>query len=986
MTCNCDNDGSNEYIIELGEFGLPGAKGDRGEQGYSPVVSYTTNSDTIQFTLVNENSTLTTPNYYDYLAKKDLSNSPIYTILSDYPTNSQVASTYLTIANASDTYFTKADALNKLNKDGSNATNPITLNSLTFSSSLAQSSIKDSLGLYVGNGGGSSVNNSYINIPNAGANGTLDIHNNGTIRIQTEGSYTATYNGNEIATINQIPTVGNGTITITQGGVTKGTFTLNQSGNATIALDAGGGSITNPLIIEDDVTNNEYHVGFTTISGNRVFNSGIYLNGQTGYSVGNICTAVSFTPLTYVDASTIIPGLAGAKFLQLKYDNNTLKVNQNGELYADISAPTYTAGDGIDITSDVISVSDIQDLDTIKIANGYSTGEGIYGWLQDGSDTVPLVRIDNLDAVVIGNSSSDLVLQGDKTRPDYYNGATKSLALYSDVPTSDTIEAHKAYLADGDLLTDPEGLADVKEYAHSTFDASKFTVTGSPVITDDGIASGFNSANGIYYPTLTPGTKSWEIGIEQEITAEGLEAISSSTNFVFFTDGADKGVNVQTYHSSTNFDNFTVNIKFSDGTTSRGMNCNSGANGKCSVGDIQKCVLGYDGTDTYYFKAYKNGVLYASSSYTTSTSQVLGTTASYNTIGFRKGSRGTKNKINLKTFYEKIDGIITLSGNKTGIDTIKPDDYTVVGSPTITDGVVSGMGNNTDYIIANYVIGEKPFKIRFNCSYESTTIGRRLVQIGSGNNRATVYTQWGTLRFAFTGQDSSTFTTIYLNNIYGNNVVGEIEFTGTKYILRGSADGGATWSQVEQESTIYAKDVNTVPIYIGQSADNVTFDLNAFKIYVDGNLVYQPCLKIPYTLSKTGSKVVNAMYRPRVNDMAEQFGYANYYTLDETNSNFTLPMGEIYGYITRLETLVTDLQSRLTALESNINGGGAGVTQLNMMSISPLSLNRPQLLGEFNLEDEINTMDIEPIEDDIQEEELEPQEAEEETEEGGQDE
>ena len=97
-------------------------------------------------------------------------------------------------------------------------------------------------------------------------------------------------------------------------------------------------------------------------------------------------------------------------------------------------------------------------------------------------------------------------------------------------------------------------------------------------------------------------------------------------------------------------------------------------------------------------------------------------------------------------------------------------------------------------------------------------------------------------------------------------------------------------------------------------------------------------------------------------------------------------MGEIYGYITRLETLVTDLQSRLTALESNINGGGAGVTQLNMMSISPLSLNRPQLLGEFNLEDEINTMDIEPIEDDIQEEELEPQEAEEETEEGGQDE
>ena len=36
------------------------------------------------------------------------------------------------------------------------------------------------------------------------------------------------------------PTIGNGTITFTQGGVTKGTITTNQTGNSTIALDAGG--------------------------------------------------------------------------------------------------------------------------------------------------------------------------------------------------------------------------------------------------------------------------------------------------------------------------------------------------------------------------------------------------------------------------------------------------------------------------------------------------------------------------------------------------------------------------------------------------------------------------------------------------------------------------------------------------------------------------------------------------------------------------
>lgn len=48
--------------------------------------------------------------------------------------------------------------------------------------------------------------------------------------------------------------IGNGTITLTQGGTTKGTFTTNQSGNTTIDLDAGGGGssgIANSIIIRD---------------------------------------------------------------------------------------------------------------------------------------------------------------------------------------------------------------------------------------------------------------------------------------------------------------------------------------------------------------------------------------------------------------------------------------------------------------------------------------------------------------------------------------------------------------------------------------------------------------------------------------------------------------------------------------------------------------------------------------------------------------
>ena len=58
--------------------------------------------------------------------------------------------------------------------------------------------------------------------------------------VATSGDY------NDLINKPTIPTVGNGTITVNQGGVLKGTFTTNQSGNTTIDLDAGGGGAVFP--------------------------------------------------------------------------------------------------------------------------------------------------------------------------------------------------------------------------------------------------------------------------------------------------------------------------------------------------------------------------------------------------------------------------------------------------------------------------------------------------------------------------------------------------------------------------------------------------------------------------------------------------------------------------------------------------------------------------------------------------------------------
>lgn len=80
------------------------------------------------------------------------------------------------------------------------------------------------------------------------ANVTVDIAAGGAVK--SYFGYDGTFHGNVAGNASSassvawgnvtgrptIPSVGNGTVTITQNGTNKGSFTLNQSGNATIAL------------------------------------------------------------------------------------------------------------------------------------------------------------------------------------------------------------------------------------------------------------------------------------------------------------------------------------------------------------------------------------------------------------------------------------------------------------------------------------------------------------------------------------------------------------------------------------------------------------------------------------------------------------------------------------------------------------------------------------------------------------------------------
>ena len=178
----------------------------------------------------------------------------------------------------------------------------------------------------------------------------------------------------------------------------------------------------------------------------------------------------------------------------------------------------------------------------------------------------------------------------------------------------------------------------------------------------------------------------------------------------------------------------------------------------------------------------------------------------------------------------------------------------------------------------------------------------------------------------------------------GDEFVGKIEFNGIDYKLYyklNNSDWILSNTYISSSKPALQTGFNADKIrfginwYNGRPTDSalnyVSIDLKHFSITVDGKEVFSGNktgldvindIEIPYTLSKTGSKIVDAIYRDRVIDLYEQEGQAGYFTIDEANQNFTLPMGEIYGMIgqrslissTVTETNRVDIYSDKTCL------------------------------------------------------------------------
>lgn len=264
--------------------------------------------------------------------------------------------------------------------------------------------------------------------------------------------------------------------------------------------------------------------------------------------------------------------------------------------------------------------------------------------------------------------------------------------------------------------------------------------------------------------------------------------------------------------------------------------------------------------------------------------------------------------------------------------------FTKIGSANIADDgvvVMSTSGTqNSNYLKASYSLldlKDKSWnvKVRFYNSSDATTDRYNILKFGTtksssicyrkADKRLDFYYSTGTSE-EFVSDKGKNFTMPndfnYVDASYAYNAQsGEYTFS---YVTDNNTNDSYSVTPTTTNKGLY--NINTASasdvITIGQGQSGTQYDciypidLKYFSVTNDGVEVFSgnktgidtytiggDTVTIPYTLSKTGSKIVDSAYRTQVNAVYNEFGYAPYYTLSGTD--FTLPQGEVYGMIER---------------------------------------------------------------------------------------
>ena len=398
-----------------------------------------------------------------------------------------------------------------------------------------------------------------------------------------------------------------------------------------------------------------------------------------------------------------------------------------------------------------------------------------------------------------------------------------------------------------------------------TFDRSKFTVVGAPTITDDGIASGFSASNFLQKKGISI-KNNWEI-----ISPKFLYRVDTTGERGIFFLGT----------ISSSGDGFVRTAILRNGRIACNVSSSDWNNQiiyadilvNATTNDYIQTKIGCKNGEYYiYHRINDNG--WQLDNKKTSTVLLNITNKTLNICDSTYNG-----SIDLKQFSITVDGVEIFNGNKTGIDQIKTDNFTKVGNPTITaDGIASGFSANNTIATPNIAIPSN----RKNITYAMRAIYSETRNSASGTKILStlgLISKGVGLRFGISS-DGRWLMLDGLNNSFPAEPLGitlktgdildlRFSFTENSLSYRVLVNNTPTCSGVKSVALDNFNSLKTMSLFIGYNTNYFytgSIDLNSFKIYVDGNLVYQPTLRIPYKLAIDNRKIISPYHEYLIED------------------------------------------------------------------------------------------------------------------------
>lgn len=559
-----------------------------------------------------------------------------------------------------------------------------------------------------------------------------------------------------------------------------------------------------------------------------------------------------------------------------------------------------------DVLSDTYTISyNDNTSSTFKVTNGRSITKIVKSNTDVLTDTYTISYNDNTTSTyTITNGRGIDYIEKDETiglsdryTIHYNDGSTSYYHVVNGEAGPAGSIGNRIYLSGlVDRVNDEEGYGRVKELKESKFDLSKFTVVGSPLISEDGVVSGLNEANYLIINNSALGNSlhnanSWKV--------EEVFKYDGGSDWTDFLRSDDKSIRLLIVPSQSRI----CVILSSDGTNEDIADSYPLSIENLILGNTYKAVIEFNGTQ-YIFTLYNNdGSVFSSKSINSSVKVSSATNYVFGNFAVNYGS------IDLKHFSIIVDGKEVFSGNLTALDTIKANNYTVTGSPTITDDGIFKANVAGDYIqktgFTNEIKKELRCDGRFYYSTKTSNTGN-VINLSNGSVISWNINSDGLITLTDGTNTSTVQIEIPLKD--GDIFDTEIIYNASTVTLNVCLNEGVNYT-----TSLASKGLTTFNTWrLSQNANywGGTVDLNTIHVYIDGNLVYQPCLKIPYTKAKTGSKIVDAAYKLRVEDCYNQYGAGNYYLFSSATEQFALPMPDIYGLIENLDTKIVNLDNK----------------------------------------------------------------------------